>query len=1016
MSKKRVYELAREVGLESKVVIKKLKEIGIAVASHQSALDEKQIQKFHTSLKTPAELAAEAQKQPVVRRRKKKVVKKVEEEAPQAEEESFEAAAEKLFGGKTPSKEVEASKEESSSPSATSIIKTQGAEELETKPSGEVSPAKEEAEKKVELKSEQKEITEEKPLEKIEEKVSEPAQEKKESSFSEKLVTEVKKPDTLPETEKTASAVTKEEPSSKPQDKAQKPATMSEGKEAASVKSKQEEKKAETVSTKPAGVSPKRFQGGATIVRRATKEESEALQLRESHRYKKKEDSPRGAYNQGRSAPPRRREPGSSDESVRRFQSSSTSTPSSAPEVPRFTSDEKGSYSSGSSYGASRPDYTKKPPEPADKAKTFVKQKKSKFSFNPTMLEAEEFTPSPRKMRVFSNSSGGRRRDMRSSARQQHKKTQITVPRQEYRVVKMERDTIAVSELALQLNVKAVELIKKLMQQGVMATVNQEVDFDTVSLIAGEYNYECKSVKKTVEDVLPEVEVKPEDLETRPPIITVMGHVDHGKTSILDAIRQTGVADKEAGGITQHIGAYMVDRGSSKLTFLDTPGHEAFSAMRSRGAQLTDIVILVVAADDGVMPQTIEAIAHAKASNVPVVVAVNKIDKENVNFDRIYSELSEQGIQAESWGGDTQFVHVSALKKEGLDELLEAIQLQAEVLDLKASPKGMAKGTVVEAHLDKGRGAVATAIVTSGTLSVGDFVVVGSATGRVRAMADHEGRKLKKAGPSTPVEIIGLGSIPLAADPLNVVADDKTAREVSALRQAAENETKSPTSSAQSLDELLGQVQADSLPQISVLLKADTQGTVEAISDSISKLKSEKVTAKVIYKGVGGITESDLNLAETCNAVILGFNVRMPGALSSVSDRKGIVVKYFSVIYKLVDAVKGFMAGKLPPVTEEVIQGHAEVKEAIRIPKIGLIAGSNVTDGKITRNSHLRLIRNDVVIHTGKLAALKRFKDDVKEVQSGYECGISFENCTDIKAGDVIESYIIEESPAELDI
>ncbi len=993
MSKKRVYELAREVGLESKIVIKKLEEIGIAVASHQSALDDKQVQKFFTSLKTPDELVAEAQKQPVVRRRKR-----------QFADESFEEIRD------------EAQVEEEKLPEEKPTLKAKVKKKLVIE---EKAPLVEET--KVELKTEENtedledrtssfveedlpevlQVSSEKITSELESNASSIAEkEKAEESFSSKRVTEEKKPDTLLKTNSTAAPMkTKEETSNLEKKWSQS--------RMGSVERKPE-KKADIVITKTAGVPSKSFQGGATIVRRATKEESEALQVRESHRHKKKEDSPKTYTPQNRFPQQKRREPElPGKDNVRSFQQSSVSV-----DEPSYKDEQRDTYT------GIRPEFKKVVDDPEDSskiAKVFFKQKKPKFSFNPSMLEEEEVPQEPlRKMRVFSNYS--KKRDSKSSANTRHKKTQITVPRQEYRVVKMERDTITVSEMASQLNIKAAELIKKLMLQGVMATVNQEIDFDTVSLIAGEYNYECKSVKKTVEDILPEVEINPEDLETRPPIITVMGHVDHGKTSILDAIRETGVADKEAGGITQHIGAYMVDHKGTKLTFLDTPGHEAFSAMRSRGAQLTDIVILVVAADDGVMPQTIEAIAHAKSAGVPIVVAVNKIDKSNVNFDRIYSELSEQGIQAESWGGDTQFVHVSALKKEGLEELLEALHLQAEVLDLKASKKGLATGRVIEAHLDKGRGTVATVIVTTGTLSVGDFVVVGSTIGRVRGLADYEGRKLKKAGPSTPVEIIGLSALPLAADPLNVVVDEKKAREVSALRIAEENAAKNPVSSAQTLDELLVQVQAESLPQISLLIKADTQGTVEAINDSISKLKSEKVNAKVIFKGVGGITESDLNLAETCHAVILSFNVRMPGALTGICERKGIVVQYFSVIYKLVDAVKGFMVGKLPPVTSEVIQGHAEVREAIRIPKVGFIAGSNVTDGKITRNSYLRLVRDDVVIYTGKLAALKRFKDDVKEVQSGYECGISFENCTDIKAGDIIEAYIIEESPAELDI
>ena len=1003
MSKKRVYELAREVGLESKIVIQKLQEIGIPVASHQSALDEKQVIKFHSALGKASGSSEDSSKKPVVRRRKRAPAVEASEESTsvsvdeEVEQESpvfSQGLPEKKNGEPLTLSNLFSDKKEASTSLESEVKESSASTSESSQPEKVSAPVVEAKETKTEIEAP---------------KVSTPSEAIKSETPSEVKVASPVVSDDKPEVQMTNKKETNSE------------AESSETNKKTAISSESDDPKM-TERKEPVKASPtpaKKFQGGATIVRRATKEESEALQLKESHRYKKKEDPQPSSPRSFSSAKPgfvKRREPGessggySSGARPTRFSSSEGSATSS-------TTSTSGQKSTGTKFSspAAPGKFEKRTPQFSEDAKpqrTFQKPRKTRFSSN------DDSFSSPRKMRVFSNSSydSGRRRDMRSQRQAKLKKTEITVPRQEYRIVKMERDTMTVSELALQLNIKAAELIKKLMQQGVMATVNQEVDSDTVALIAGEYNFECKSVKKTEADVLKDEVINPEDLQSRPPIITVMGHVDHGKTSILDAIRKTGVADKEAGGITQHIGAYMVNHAGSKLTFLDTPGHEAFSAMRSRGAQLTDIVILVVAADDGVMPQTIEAIAHAKASNVPVVVAVNKVDKENVNFDRIYSELSEQGIQSESWGGDVQFVHVSALKKEGLDQLLEAIHLQAELLDLKATEKGLARGTVVEAHLDKGRGAVATAIVTQGVLSIGDFVVAGSVTGRVRAMVDHDGRKLKKAYPSMPVEIIGLSDIPLAADSLNVVADDKTAREVGALRLAAQNEGASTSTSAQSLDDLLGQVQAENIPQISVLLKADTQGTVEAISEAITKLKSEKVSAKIIYKGVGGISESDLNLAETCNAVILGFNVRMASSLLVVSEKKSVSIQYFSVIYKLVDAVKGFMAGKLPPVTSEVIQGHAEVKEAIRIPKIGLIAGSSVTDGKITRNSHLRLVRNNVVIHTGKLSALKRFKDDVKEVQNGYECGISFENCTDIKTGDVIESYIIEESPAELDI
>lgn len=999
MSKKRVYELAREVGLESKIVIQKLKDLGIPVASHQSALDEKQVIKFHGALSKANESnEAGSTKKPVVRRRKKAVV--VAPPEPVSSEKSSSDATPEVSSSDLSEQVTEESVfgtvESSSISTKTDLDKNEKVEEDL-------------------ISSSQKEVVEEIKDDSLKPSSSVPDQNSLEKAPDVSTKVETVAPSSELKPKESVEAKGEEKSSTLAEESSSASKTA---KDEATQDDSQETKRKEPVK---ATLTPTRkFQGGATIVRRATKEESEALQMKESHRYKRKDEGPSARAPQGGSARPpvtKRREysdrppQGGADRSYPRTSPSlETSFSSPRSSETKFS----GSTASPGKFDSKKPatsfsDENRSP-------KTYVKQKRSRFSSSSDFVDDASRPSSPkRRMRVFSNSDF-RGRGSRTSRASKLKKTEITVPRQEYRIVKMEKDTMAVSELASQLNVKAAELIKKLMAQGVMATVNQEVDADIVSLIAGEYNFECKSVKKTEAELLKDEVVDPKDLQSRPPIITVMGHVDHGKTSILDAIRNTGVADKEAGGITQHIGAYMVQKGKSKLTFLDTPGHEAFSAMRSRGAKLTDLVILVVAADDGVMPQTIEAIAHAKASNVPMVVAVNKIDKENVNFDRIYSELSEQGIQAESWGGDTQFVHVSALKNEGLDELLEAVQLQAELLDLKATEKGPASGTVVEAHLDKGRGAVATMIVTQGTLSIGDLIVAGSVTGRVRAMIDHDGKRLKKATPSMPVEIIGLGSIPLAADPVNVVPDDKVAREVSELRLVSQDTESVGVTSAQSLDDLLGKVQAENIPQISVLLKADTQGTVEAIADSIAKLKSDKVAAKIIYKAVGGITESDLNLAETCGAVIMGFNVRMSNTLLPTSEKKGVVVQYFSVIYKLVDAVKGFMAGKLPPITEEVVQGHAEVKEAIRIPKIGLIAGSNVTDGKVTRNSHLRLIRNDVVIHSGKLSALKRFKDDVKEVMSGYECGISFENCTDIKAGDIIESYTIVETPAELDI
>jgi translation initiation factor IF-2 len=613
---------------------------------------------------------------------------------------------------------------------------------------------------------------------------------------------------------------------------------------------------------------------------------------------------------------------------------------------------------------------------------------------------------------VYTPQAPRNKRDLKR--RKDLKKTQITLPRASYRVVEM-GESITVGELAKGMAVKASDLIKKLMTQGIMATINQEVDFDTAAILASEHNFEVKQSIETIDDILKsDTVVVEEDSPRRPPIVTVMGHVDHGKTSILDAIRQSDVAAGEAGGITQHIGAYSVMHGDQKITFLDTPGHEAFSAMRARGAKVTDIVVLVVAADDGVMPQTVEAISHAKSAGVPLIVAVNKIDKPNINLDRIYTELTEHGIQAEEWGGETQFVKCSALKKQGIDDLLEAITLQSEVLDLKANPDGRAEGAVIEAHLDKGRGPVATVVVQRGTLVPGDFLVCGTEIGRVRAMADHNGVQLTTAGPSTAVEIIGLGGVPMAGDKFNVVQDEKTAREAADFRIDQTRREASRKSSAASLEDLLARVKSEGVPEVPIIVKADTQGSVEAICESITKLSTPKVRNKIIHSAVGGVTESDVTLASASGALVVAFNVRAARGMEDFAEKQGVLIRYFSIIYEIVDALKSIMVGKLPPIVSEVIQGHAEVRKTISVPKMGTIAGSAVIDGKVTRNAHCRLIRDSIVVYTGKLGSLRRFKDDVKEVVQGYECGIGIEGYNDIKEGDVIEAYVLEETAATL--
>jgi translation initiation factor IF-2 len=767
--------------------------------------------------------------------------------------------------------------------------------------------------------------------------------------------------------------------------------------------------------------------GGATIVRRASPEEIEAQKRRAQeaadalgNRTVRKEDN-RGVRVSGMGLLSSRGRPDQGQ--ARGFggpagAGAGTGAPGElAPQFPLGPGEEWTGRKERSKYEEGEEDEQSKPSAKVNKQKRTnlnMRTLLSQFDEPEEDVEVVAIPEEEVQTRVFTPSAPHRnKRDMKR--RRDLKKTQITTPRAQYRVVEME-GAITVAELGRQLAVKTADVIKKLMGMGVMATINQELDVDTATLIASEYGFELKNKQKTVEDVLSKATTPTSqaDTEERPPIVTIMGHVDHGKTSLLDAIRSAKVASGEAGGITQHIGAYSVDYNGKKIAFLDTPGHEAFSAMRSRGASLTDIVVLVVAADDGVMPQTIEAINHAKAAGVPIIVAVNKIDKPNLVLDKLFGQLAEHGIQSEEWGGDNQFVKTSALQRVGLDELLEAISLQAEVLDLKASHSGPATGAVVEAHLDKGRGPVATIMVQTGTLEVGQYIIAGREFGRVRAMIDHRGQKLETAGPSTPVEVVGLGGVPGAGDRVNAVDDERTAREVVALRDEQERKRNAGKSSAASLADLLAKVQTSERPELAIIVKADVQGSLEAVCDAINKLSGDKVQNRIVHRAVGGISESDVALAVTTGAVIVGFNVRAARGLDDVANKRGVVVKYFSIIYELVDAVKAIMAGKLPPIVTESVLGHAEVRQTISVPKIGTIAGSAVLDGKITRQSKLRLIRDSVVIYNGKVSSLRRFKDDVREVAQGYECGIGIDGYADIRVGDVIEAYEMQESAPTL--
>jgi translation initiation factor IF-2 len=916
MSKLRVYELARELNVESKVMVTRLKEIGIDVASHQSTLTDSDVEKARKTLTgasaSPAESKAKSPK--VVIRRRRGADEEIETEIKTADSKTTVVRRRTVASGAVGA-EPKAAAQSSAEASKDPVIDS-GNDEAEVS-------VKQEA-----VNADSEEQTPE----------------------QQKAKPEAKEPSKSPDSKK--------------------------------------------IAAKPVGTD-----FSATIVRRATVEEQQAVQsAAEAQKPSGRREDSRGTRIVNPS-----RDPAAASERVTAIHSDMHEAANRGARK-TFTKDRG---------------VEKKNEEEALRLRT-QKQKRQKPLNVKSLLNqlgdsgtGEDVVQESRvRRKVFTPDAASRRKDYKR--RKDLKRTQITTPRASYRVVEVQGQ-ITVAEFAKQLSTKSSEIIKKLMDMGLMVTINANIDYDTAVLIASEYHYEVRNTQKTLEDILPSVaNTADKELKDRPPIVTVMGHVDHGKTSILDAIRKTNVTKGEAGGITQHIGAYSVVRDGHTVTFIDTPGHEAFSSMRARGADLTDIVVLVVAADDGVMPQTVEAISHAKAAGVPIIVAVNKIDKPGVNLDRLFTQLAEHGIQSEEWGGEDQFVKVSAIEGTGISELLESILLQAEILELKAIEDVPGEATVVEANVDKGRGPVATVIIRHGSLKKGDCVVVGEHVGRIRAMADFTGKLILTAGPSTPVELIGLENVPNAGDRLNVVPDEKKAREAADWRIENAFALREQKSSAQSLEDLLNRVQDSKLIEVPFILKADTKGSIEAIVEAMEKVKTEQIRNRVIHKGVGGINESDLALAETTGAVIIGFSVRAPSRLDEEIERRGVIIKYFNIIYEVVDAVKSIMAGSLPPIKNEVTMGHAQVRDAIRIPKIGLIAGSSVTDGKLTRASKYRLIRDDVVIFEGKCSSLRRFKEDVSEVAQGYECGISLEGWQDIQIGDVIEAFVIEETEATL--
>ncbi|MBD5559649.1 MAG: translation initiation factor IF-2 [Clostridia bacterium] len=613
------------------------------------------------------------------------------------------------------------------------------------------------------------------------------------------------------------------------------------------------------------------------------------------------------------------------------------------------------------------------------------------------------------KERVFSvDDEEARRGSRRRPVKKAPKRRPAEPVRIDHAVITEE--TVSVKLLSEKIGKPVAEILKKLLMLGMMSTINSQIDFDTAQLIAGEFGVELEQkVAKTAEEILvEETEDTAEQLRKRPPVVTIMGHVDHGKTSLLDKIRSSRVTESEAGGITQHIGAYQVELNDERITFIDTPGHEAFTAMRARGAQVTDIVVIVVAADDGIMPQTVEAVNHAKAADVPIIVAINKIDRENANVQKIMQELTEYELLPEEWGGDTVVVPVSAKTGEGIDKLLEMILLVADMQELRANPDRLARGTIVEAQLDKGRGAVATVLVQNGTLKTGDMIIAGTAYGKVRAMVDDRGRTVKAALPSQPVEVIGFSEVPVAGDILHAT-DGALSRRVAEERKANQKAEMLKKVTQVSLDDLFTQIAEGQIKELNLVVKADVQGSVEAVRQSLEKLSNDEVHVRTIHTGVGAITETDVMLASAANAIIIGFNVRPDNMAVQAAEREKVDVRLYRVIYKAIEDIEKAMTGLLDPEYEEVVTGHAEVRQIFKVSSIGTIAGSYVLDGVIRRNSQIRLLRDNVVIMDGQLSSLKRFKDDAREVAQGYECGLTIENYNDIKEGDIVECFEMQQ-------
>ena len=979
MGKVRVYELAKTLNMGNKELVQKLQEMGYPVKSHSSTLEEYLVQEIKKRVQGKAEpAAADNRARPtVIRRRKKVVAPPPEEEAPlelTAEDAPAEEAAPAVEPeveppvGEAPS--LEEASEEVGDRAAVVVRPAAPAEEAAAAPEEEVSVAAvadepvEEAEA-AEAPEEEPVVQEAKPAVEAETEAEIEARPEAERvvEAKEEIEDEVATADEPEVTMDAATEIAMEaeavsdvesvvQPESRPDEPSVQPATETR------VKAKLKIKRIEKVTTEPAKIisRPVAPKVKVTPVKPPVQARPEA-------------------------APPPRAQ--------------------AKPEPP----------------------VEAVPVEPAASAETRKGRKKKKGADQAAREDADaRRLKSVRRREIIEraelyDSAGWDRSPRGRKAGRQAKKsrkTEITIPKAIKRRIKVS-DAVTVADLAKRLGIKVNEVIRHLLSMGVMANMNQSLDYDTAVLVANEFGYEVEKGSFDEEHALQVAEVAEADMGPRPPVVTVMGHVDHGKTSLLDAIRQTDVIEGEAGGITQHIGAYNVEVNGHRITFLDTPGHEAFTSMRARGAQVTDIVVLIVAADDGVMQQTREAADHAKAAGVPIIVAVNKIDKPDAEPERIRREVSEIGLVPEDWGGDTIFVDVSAKTGEGLEDLLDMILLQSEMLELKAPNRGRAHGRIIEARLDKGRGPVATILVQRGQLKQGDPYVCGVFSGKVRAMLDDAGNLVTSAGPSMPVEIQGISGVPLAGDEFIVVEDDKMAKQVSQHRQLKQRENDLIKTSKLTLENLFDSIKEGAAKDLNLILKADVQGSLEAITDALMKMETDEIKIHILRSSTGAISEGDIMLASTSNALVVGFNVRPNIKIQDLAEGEGVQIRFYDVIYKLIEEIKDAMVGLLEPIKQERVLGRAEVRTPFHVSKVGMVAGSSVVDGKIIRGSLARLLRDDIVIYDGKISSLKRFKEDAREVLSGYECGIGLENYNDIKIGDVIEAYVIDEVAPTLD-